>query len=171
MDDLDDTFSVLTVNKRSTKKDDGLHYSNFFITVNTNRSFTSDEESKAMVKSLRKAIKALFSTKDDHQFLSKVIKFLVPGHVYDDRYIVSIKVKFTVEKGKKFGRIHAHIWVSVVHRSMIHLDREYIIRFLQDRLGLTSLYVNIRIIRKDPFAAVEKYLEKDPQIEDDTDSD
>lgn len=139
--------------------------SNFLITLNTNKFPRSQLQSSEMVKELGRGLRTM-TTEEEH--LKAMIKFLTPGDVYSDDTILTIDSKYTVERGKKKGRIHAHVWIRIKHTSMIHLDREAIKEALKASTGgvMEVPYVNIRAIRKDPFSDVKKYLGKDNLYEE-----
>lgn len=141
--------------------------SNFFVTMNTNIHPQSEIEARELSQQLGKGLKRMFK---DHEAWKMIIKFLIPGHSYTDEYVQLIKTKYSVERGSdpRGGRIHAHAWIHVRHTSKIHLSVEGLRKALKIHTGLDVPYINIRMIRTDPFSNVERYIDKDNLYEDDS---
>lgn len=145
-------------------KDDSENtkHSGFHITVSTNRKPASNEESHALGARLNKAIALSF----EHTGLEQFIEFLIPDDTYK-RNILKVSVKYAIELGKgvRGGRIHAHIMLKVIHNSRIRINIPAFKKVMLQNLNLegdlptiTSIYVNIKIIRGDEN--LEEYLLK-----------
>jgi len=98
--------------------------SNFFITLNTNMSPNTPAEMSMCINGLRDAVKHLSK---DH-VLAACLKFgPVDSHYQLDRYgdvIVSAEWKSSVETGEIMNRVHAHIWLTIVHYSQIQINTQ-----------------------------------------------
>jgi hypothetical protein len=135
-------------------------YSNFLITVSTNKKPGSNEESYGLGKKLSEAMKVL-CTNDN---LQNIIEFNDASHEFTNEYIKSISAEYAVElgRGKQGGRIHTHCVLKVVHVSSIRLNKSEISDILLETMddpNIQSLYVNIKIIHT--TANAEEYLKKD----------
>lgn len=165
--DTDQRGPTLTVRNVTAEKHkdeaSNVKYSGFLITLSTNYKPKTTEESQAMGARLNSSIAAVFAT---HAMIATFIKFLTAGHSYA-RNIKSVDMVYAIElgKGAKGGRIHAHIILKIKHNSMIRVDipafKEAMLAVLNENGAtpqLTSLYVNVRIIRSDQN--LEEYLLK-----------
>jgi hypothetical protein len=101
------------------------HESNFFITINTNRSLSlgdgpvyADMASQAVKDTLT------YLGKDD--VICQYLKFGPKSQVYqDDRFadvIKSIEWDAAVERGPSLDRLHGHVWMTVSHYSQIQIN-------------------------------------------------
>lgn len=98
--------------------------SNFFITLNTNKSPASPEDMTMCLNALKDAVQHLSK---DH-VLAACLKFgPVDQHYQLDRYgdvIVSAEWKSSIETGEVMNRVHAHIWLTIVHYSQIQINTQ-----------------------------------------------
>ena len=100
--------------------------SNFFITINSNKSPDTPENAALLISQMEKMLKGL----SDESVLSTYLKFGPSanhdGHVYqDDKYtdvVHSIDWKAAVETGDNLNRVHAHIWLTITHYSQIQIN-------------------------------------------------
>eukprot|EP00966_Prymnesium_polylepis_P171537 3965953-Prymnesium_polylepis.1 len=95
--------------------------SNFFITINTNKSPLNAEMEMA-VSHMREMLRVLA----DERTLSTYIKFGPVSPEYrEDRFadvIHNIDWKANVETGDVVRRLHAHIWLTITHYSQVQLN-------------------------------------------------
>ena len=102
--------------------------SNFFITLNTNKSPDSPEEMTLCLNALRNAVQHL--AKDP--VLAACLKFGPMDNSYQlDRYgdvIVSAERKSSIETGEVMNRVHAHIWLTIVHYSQIQINTQLLMQ-------------------------------------------
>jgi ribosomal protein S16 len=145
-------------NRVSYRSGSTLKHSGFFVTVNTNKKPRTQLELDSITQALREGIADLCS--DDG--FKQVIYFLIAGHTFE-KHIVNIKVEYAIEIGTspRGGRIHAHLYIQVVHKSKIRLDKkkieEILLKYLR-KYGINSLYINIRVIGKDK--SIKDYIRK-----------
>jgi hypothetical protein len=137
------------------------HYSNWLVTINPNTHSTSAMHSRDLVRQLGQALEEMWGT---HEHLEKIIEFQVEGHSYLSTYIQNIHTEFTVEVGKKIGRVHSHSHVHVDHSSNIKLSHQAIVDFIRTKLGVNP-YVHIKFISLDHMGNTKNYLNKDPEYE------
>lgn len=134
--------------------------SNFMITLSTNYRPGDDAEAKALVDRLGDATDRIFRSPDS---LERIIKFNIPTHHFDDRYIQDINVTHGPEVGKnrKGGRVHNHIILKIKHRSNITIKNSVEeIRREYARHGIDVHYVKIDFLR-DATEAARRYAAKD----------
>lgn len=142
----------------SEKKKDKEKYSNFLITLNTNRYPESQMQQSEMARKLYKGASRLLK---DHDRVEEILKFMEPGVEYGDGRVKSVTSKIAVERGPKLGRMHLHLFVRVIHDTKIHIDRQGLQEAMKELTGIDFPYVNIRHVKANPFSEVEQYLEKD----------
>jgi hypothetical protein len=103
------------------------NFSGFFLTINTNVSVA--ERDDPLINTFRDVVVTLCEN------IWEYIKVLDGKEKDDERYFPhSIEVKPTVEVGKKYHKLHAHIVITLEHRSKIHLNLARIRNYLHDRL-------------------------------------
>ena len=104
--------------------------SNFFITLNTNLGPQAEAEKTACVDALKAALLDLA----DARTLNACLKYgPYDDHYANDKYedvIASINFQSAVEIGENLGRVHAHIWLTIVHYSQLQLN----IKLIQHRV-------------------------------------
>lgn len=95
--------------------------SNFFITINSNKSPLNTEMEMA-VSHMKEMLRVLA----DERTLSTYIKFGPVSPEYrEDRFadvIHNIDWKANVETGDVVHRLHAHIWLTITHYSQVQLN-------------------------------------------------
>lgn len=111
----------------------------FHITINSNQKPPTRNVEIGMRDALSGYVRNNFS---DPGFLQELVMFQPGTGEYNDYYIEDVDLDFAIEKGTKRGRIHAHLVLSVVHRSRIRLRRETIEDTVKQQLGY-SPYVHI----------------------------
>ena len=97
--------------------------SNFFITINSNKSPCDAKGQDDVVKAMEKVLKHL----QEERVLARCTRFgpKHPEHYSADKFtdvIHSLDFKGAVETGDKQKRVHAHIWLTVTHYSQIQLN-------------------------------------------------
>ena len=109
------------------------HESNFFLTINCNKSPMEPEHVQIAVKQMEKMLEAL----SDESVVSQYLKFgPKDAHYQKDKYsdvIHSIDWMAKVETGDVMRRVHAHVWMTITHYSQVqinvqmlmHLARKY----------------------------------------------
>ena len=97
--------------------------SNFFITINSNKSPCDAKGQDDVVKAMERVLKHL----QEERVLARCTRFgpKNPEHYSADKFadvIHSLDFKGAVETGDKQKRVHAHIWLTVTHYSQIQLN-------------------------------------------------
>ena len=97
--------------------------SNFFITINSNKSPCDAKGQDDVVKAMEAVLKHL----QIERVLARCTRFgpKHPEHYSADKFtdvIHSLDFKGAVETGDKQKRVHAHIWLTVTHYSQIQLN-------------------------------------------------
>lgn len=103
-------------------------YSQFFITINTNRK----DYDKAKLKS---ALGQIFSS--DEMFYA-----LLTGDMskVDKEWATA---QFAVEVGPKTGFIHSHILIKLRHNTKVHFKIDLLRKVLEKQLGLDGVHIDL----------------------------
>jgi hypothetical protein len=99
--------------------------SNFFITINSNKSPTESEHTEKVVGQMEQMLRHI----SKEEVLATYIKF-GPSHESGKNYekdkyldvIHSVDWKSAVESGDIMKRVHAHIWCTITHYSQIQIN-------------------------------------------------
>lgn len=136
---------------------DPIKHSHFLITVNTNQSF-----SKKDVGHVAQRMKMLILEFLSEDVLPTYVQFHIPGDTWNPNTIMGVETAGTVERGGKYGQLHAHIIVSIDHVSSIHLNRVAIADFFAEELGLENVHVRISAHphRDTAVESMKKYIYK-----------
>lgn len=134
----------------------------YFILLNPNVRPTPNLSDDDIRRELSDIIKYLSKN------LGKVITFNKPGHKYTTDYILTVRVRYALEKG--FGRrnkkgeypaeggtVHAHVVIYIEHKSNITITQESIAELLQPEFRAT--------FGKDAFISKPRLIQQD-QTED-----
>lgn len=146
--------------------------SNFFITINSNKTVPDDEDRQTGVKHMEEMLKQLMTDRN----LAMVLTFgPVDAHYARDKYtdvIDNVEWKGAVETGDKMNRLHCHVWVTIKHYSQIqvntrmvqHLARDYYNRGLVigHKLRIGALpYVHTKLLPQSDWTDIMKqYIHK-----------
>lgn len=150
------------LNKEHKKK-----YSNYLITVNTQKSpadsISPEDRKEELVEALRTVLRDIF----DHDTLVELVKFLVEGDSWFEN-VDDVDVHYAVSEGPKLHRIHAHAIVRIEHSSTINWDyrmfRKLIVEGLQFELMDTTISPHIDIKPfggRNPTRDAKDYILKD----------
>lgn len=162
---------VTNLNKlaqQSLRQDDRkLHYSYWFITINTNWKPDPDEPDAAeeVAENLQKAVEKLLT----HEGLKQVIVFMdeFDKDSFSRDVIEKVSGKFGVEIGekKRGGRVHVHGDLKVKHYSKIQLDYRAIKTLIMrelialDETRVAGLHVDGKLVRGGG-TTIERYMTK-----------
>ncbi len=97
--------------------------SNFFLTINTNKSPESQADIDRCVGALERTLKALSADPAIASYLKFGPKH--PEHYGKDKYndvVHSVSWKANVEVGDSLKRVHAHVWMTVTHYSQVQIN-------------------------------------------------
>ena len=136
------------------------HESNFFITINTNKSGGSHATDPLLDtagrEATRKALEEL--AKDDK--ICAYIKFGPKSdHYQHDKYedvITKIEWNAGVECGEKLERIHCHIWLTVHHYSQVQINMPVMQKMFKDIYNshVPNIHKSYQI-RRQPYIQVK----------------
>ena len=147
--------------------------SNFFITINSNKSPDPGETFDVCVAHMEKMLQRLSEEKE----MAAYFKFGPVDAVYSkDKFydvVHNTEWKANVETGDVQHRLHAHIWLTVSHYSQIqmnvsmlqHLARQYYNEGFPvnlSKLRITAKpYVNVKLMPQSDFTTIMKqYIHK-----------
>lgn len=144
------------------------HKSSFLITINTNRSVSSDIDRDVLSSMMRPILHRLL----DDRNIPLMLKFR--DGTRDNGLIRGVDSEFAIEVGGKQRRLHAHILTNIYHNTKIHIDPLYIREEVTDQLNDAlaaageprlrgKVYVNVRHVKGD--WAVTKYVRKTGAIQ------
>jgi hypothetical protein len=150
--------------------------SNFFITLNTNRSLKSRHASGASAANGKLQCKAVVDYLSKDAVICQYLKFGPKTAIYQsDRYddiISKIEWQAAVETGENQERLHCHIWMTVHHYSQVQINMpvlqnifktEYNNRVKGDpALRITGRpYCNVKLLPTSDWAIVmRQYIHK-----------
>jgi hypothetical protein len=157
---------ILPKGKKGGRKD---NFSGFVVTINTNVSVAQRDD--PLIETFRSCIIGL--CKD----IWKYIKVLDGKEKTDTRYFPNaIEIKPAIEVGSKYHKLHAHIVISLRHRSKIHLDlariRNYLHQCLEgEGVKKSRVFVETFTERDQKYGGegggfksiIDKYVEKDDE--------
>ena len=106
--------------------------SNFFLTINSNKSPTTPEDTDRCYNAMEQMLLAI----RDEQTLSQYLKFGPKSDHYEhDKYndvIHSVDWKSDVETGPQAKRVHAHIWLTITHYSQIQINVHLLMHLVRE---------------------------------------
>ena len=157
---------------KDTDKPRRKHESNFFITINTNKSPKTPLVAEEGVKRLEDTLQQL----SDEKNIALYLKFGPKDAAYEeDKYsdvIHSLDWKAAVETGDVQKRLHAHIWLTISHYSQIqinvqmlmHLSRQIFNTGLQlgSPLRIVDMpYIHVKLLPQGDWTTVmRQYIHK-----------
>ena len=129
--------------------------SNFFITINTNKSPTDSQMTTAK-ESLEATIKTL--SRDD-----TVAQYLMFGpcdpksYAFDeyDDVVQSINFRGAVEMGPVRQRLHAHVWLTVVHYSQVQINVPILQDIVMAHFNSVVALGSTLVLRDKPYVHVK----------------
>lgn len=155
---------------KGSENEDKIKHSVFMITINTNKNLAKKYVKNNAEKLL--GVQDKYTQSDDVQKFNRSIKFIFtapkvyeyiiekrPGHTFDPKKIIKYGWKYSIEQGKKFGKIHAHIMMKIDHKMFIGINQEKIRTFYKNMFG-TSIHLNIQA-RGNALKSWEDYIFKD----------
>ena len=132
--------------------------SNFFLTINSNKSPTTPEDTDRCYKAMERMLAVIA----DEHYMSQYIKFGPKSDHYEhDKYndvIHSVDWKAAVETGDQLNRVHAHIWVTITHYSQIqinvHMLMHIVRQYYNEHIGSTDAHDPLRM-NDNPYVHVK----------------
>ena len=147
--------------------------SNFFITINSNKSPEKGDEMHTAVKHMEQMLKKIST----ESVLATYIMFGPKDKWYEeDKYgdvVHSVEWKSAVETGDTLKRLHAHIWLTITHYSQIQINVRMLMHqsriayneglpFSSQHLRITAMpYVHVKLLPQSDWTDVMKqYIHK-----------
>lgn len=133
-----------------------LRHSNFFITINTNKRFTGNEEDyEEFIEKFKNSIDNQF-TNDN---IVNLIKVQNEEHELSEKYIKNIDIQSAIELGPATGTVHSHILVKIAHYTNVRLEYQHFKETIMKDMGLKNIFMNIKLYRN-AGDRLETYLNK-----------
>ena len=146
--------------------------SNFFITLNTNRTLSNVEG--GLAEMAKTACKEALTVLAKDEVICQYLKFGPKDKEFqNDRYkdvISKIEWQAAVETGERWERLHAHIWMTVHHYSQVQINmpimQHLFKQYYNDRAPATMKangkpYISVKLLPTSDWAEVIKgYMHK-----------
>jgi hypothetical protein len=131
-----ESTNLIDIKGKVTK--DKMSYSNFFITLNTNK----DEQSASSTykQNFDTAVKYVF---DKHHIKKYLIDVNHPGSL-SYKYVKSITAEYALEVGSSLHRLHCHALVSVSHKTRMKLNLDKVRQLFKAVLGDT-IHLDVKV--------------------------
>ena len=151
--------------------------SNFFITINSNKSPESTEHIELAVKHMEQMLEMLA----DESVMATYLRFGPKDPSYEnDKYsdvVHSVDWKAAVETGDVMKRVHAHVWLTITHYSQIQINIQMLMwqarKFYNQGMPLVQLggksvlsmdefpYVHVKLLPQSDWTNVmRQYIHK-----------
>lgn len=106
-------------------------YSSFLVTINLNKVKPRGNRGRRWANVFEAALRELLGRRENLRGLIKFLPndddgVLAVGLDVRPPYIHSIKSWFGLQEGTKLGRYHAHVLVTIKHKSKIHIDADFV---------------------------------------------
>ena len=140
------------------KKSDNhnISFSGFFLTINTNTAVASRND--PLLKVFQQCIGKLVHN------MWKFVNVLDGASLNDENtFPENLKIQPSIEVGASNHRLHAHIIVTLNHRSKVHLDLDKIRTYLNKCLGAHGVQrcrVDVKTFKKKKDEDYESILRK-----------
>lgn len=113
----------------------------YFYTISTNQRYKEDDphfhDDEAIFEDV-----ILDILKNADQY----IEITEEGKKWNRDTIKDVDAEYTIEKGGKYGQLHAHILFKIKHTTRVKLDYAKIKQTVLDRLGLDNVYTYNRLL-------------------------
>ena len=120
--------------------------SNFFVTINSNRS---DPEVVELLKSAYNG------------FVKNIFEFLkYPGGTDQRDKIQKIDIDTALEQGSIKKRYHIHAYIKIQHKTKLQINMSKCRNYFKERLG-GGIHFDVKFIRQKDFCLIS-YLKKNP---------
>jgi hypothetical protein len=139
-------------------KEYGVHYTNMFITINTNYSPKNEADYNDMTARIRELLDVLYNPND----MTTVFDFT--GNHSEDTWnpdvILAAKAESGIELGGKQHRIHVHTLIQIKHKTNLFANWNRIRTFMNTQLAPKVKGVKVHIKRAQKSNALD-YVRKD----------
>lgn len=141
-----------------------IKHSGFLVTINTNYRPSLPTEARDMAEKLHRFMGYLTSD----NILPYIFKFLPPheNDKFNSNTILNVNAEYRVERGgsSKGGRIHAHLFIKVEHRTKLQIDPNALRSIFMDYdefkndPRVSNPHIDIKAVSVD--ANIDNYLRK-----------
>jgi hypothetical protein len=143
-------FSRKEPNKRKLKS------SRLQLTSNTNQSNKdNDPNLEGDTQYFDQTLRRMFAAP-----ISNYLSIKNPGESWTKEYVADSDVQFSIERGGKYNKLHAHCIIKIKHYTSLMLDRKKIQQFIAQEMGLPSVHINYRLLKGSDEINIENYLQK-----------
>lgn len=122
----------------------------FLITISPNKVDMSPEKEKEFTDSISDIFK---------NNLKNILYEKRPDQEFSENKIKSYSVKYSIEKGKIKGRIHAHILLDISHEMILGINHQPIREYYEEMFG-SKVHINIQATGNN-VKAMSEYIFKD----------
>ena len=121
----------------------------FHIVVNTNQPFkTISKDLKEADKKLQNAIEELFYNSKNYAKILKINPYKKEKYINDKfspDYIRKIEFnEYSTGISPKMKRLHAHIMITVRHKTLVHVNQAFLTQYFKEVLNLKGPYVHVK---------------------------
>lgn len=167
---IENKEEVKQTKARAKPKTCPVKYSNFFVTINSNKNMSTlgPEEYNNTLNKFKEVIGELFNTKIKDFIILAGAKsgepFGLPRDVPREeleKRIESAKIEFVIEIGSESHKLHSHALIGLKKRGCdSKLDYENIRKYLEVKLGYTCHFCSI--LYRDAKQNLQAYISKAP---------
>lgn len=115
-----------------------VKHSRFVVTVNSNKHYTDENE----LEKFKRGCRLLFSKHIVKTFRYNTNYTEDKGPI--KKYLKSVDVKYSFERGSDKKRDHIHCIIEVSHTTMMKIDAGVIRKFFETQVVMSKVHVNIR---------------------------
>ena len=130
--------------------------SNFLITLNLNQQYHKDEHIENIDNDM--------DVFDEYinEMLNNIEQYikLPEGVEYNDDNIKDVSADYVIEVGNIKKQVHCHIMLKFKHHTKIQLDYLKIKEFFKNKLGLTNIYLQSKLLKASSSDNIVDYLNK-----------
>ena len=121
----------------------------FHIVVNTNQPFkTISKDLKEADKKLQNTIEELFYNSKNYAKILKINPYKKEKYINDKfspDYIRKIEFnEYSTGISPKMKRLHAHIMITVRHKTLVHVNQAFLTQYFKEVLNLKGPYVHVK---------------------------
>lgn len=158
-----DTPTTINIGKTSEdvrSKRKKLAHSNFFITINTNKSFQTQDEAQPMTSKLEQVLDKVLAKVADYIIIEEPGKESIePG------MIKAINIDGVAEIGPRSFQPHAHVMIAISHYTKLKLDYKQLKEDVKTEMGIEEDIYFFSKLYRDAKANFLDYMKKTQSIE------
>lgn len=159
-----------TAKKKPMPKQVPLKYSNFFITINSNKNMNNmpTDLYQSTLSKFKSSMELLFNEKIKEFIILSGSKIAIPygldrnaPRVELEKRITKAVIEFTIEIGPESGKLHCHALVGLQKRGVdSKLDYTAIRQWLEQELGYVCHFQST--LYRDAKQSLQNYISKSP---------